>query len=236
MPVRPLAVARLGTIDYAACLALQRRLLDARHRGAVGDVLLLLEHPATITHSYTGRGLENLVATPEELAARGVVVEPTDRGGNITLHAPGQLVGYPIVELEQRDLIAYLRRLEDVLIATAAAFGQETSRVGGRTGTWTPDGRRKLAAIGVKTSRWVTMHGFAMNVSTDLSLFDLIVPCGLADAGVTSLEQLIGEAPPLDRVADAAEAAFAEVFDCAPSQPDREVARLLRLTTEKAAS
>ncbi len=235
MPVRPLAVARLGTIDYASGFALQKQLLQARQRDDIDDVLLLLQHPPTITHNYTGRGLENLVATPEQLSARGVVVEPTDRGGNITLHAPGQLVGYPIVKLVEQDLIAYLRRLEDVLIATAASFGVQTGRVPGRTGTWTLDGTRKLAAIGVKTSRWVTMHGFAMNVSTDLSLFDLIVPCGLADAGVTSLDRLASPAPAFEGVVDAAEEAFAEVFGCTPSQPGAEVATLLRRTGEKTA-
>ncbi len=200
-------------MDYGEAFALQKELVAARAVDAIPDVLLLLEHPPTITHSFTGRGSENLLASAELLERRGVVVHPTDRGGDITFHGPGQLVGYPIHKLIERDLHLYLRRLEEVLIETAAVFGVSTVRVPGRTGTWLADGSRKLAAIGVKASRWVALHGFALNVCTDLSFFDLIVPCGIADAGVTSLERELGEeAPGLGEVREAAEAAFARVF------------------------
>jgi lipoyl(octanoyl) transferase len=224
--VRPLAVCRLGTVPYADAFALQRRLVAARQEDAIEDVLLLLEHPATITHHSAGRGLENLRVSRELLRDRGVALEPTDRGGNVTLHAPGQLVGYPILRLEDRDLHGYLRRLEEVLIRAARALGVETARVPGRTGTWLPDGSAKLAAIGVKVSRWVTLHGFAMNVSTDLGLFDLIVPCGIADAGVTSLARLGLEAD-IGEAADAVEAAFADVFGASISRPSHGLCTLL---------
>ena len=192
----------------------------------------MLEHPPTITHSHTGRGLENLIGGATALDARGVVVEPTDRGGNITFHGPGQLVGYPIVALHpegERDLHLHLRRLEDVLIRAAERFSVSTARVPGRTGTWLPDGSRKLAAIGVKVRRWTTFHGFALNVRTDLSFFDLIVPCGIADAGVTSLEHELGAtSPSLDDVMDAVEAEFASVFDRRLSPPSDALRILLR--------
>ena len=224
--MQPLAVVRLGTVPYAEAFALQRRLVEARQADAIEDVLLLLEHPPTITHHNTGRGLENLRVGVEELAARGVTLEPTDRGGNVTLHAPGQLLGYPILRLRDHDLHGYLRSLEEVLIRAAAALGAETARVPGRTGTWLPDGSAKLAAIGVKASRWVTLHGFAMNVSTDLGLFDLIVPCGIADAGVTSLRRL-GLDASVSAARDAVEAAFAQVFDAEVSQPSDALCTLL---------
>ncbi len=225
--MRPLAAIRSGTVDYAEAFALQRRLVEARQADAIEDVLLLLEHPPTITHHAAGRGLENVRVAADVLALRGVALEPTDRGGNVTLHAPGQLVGYPILRLRDRDLHAYLRRLEEVLIRAAAALGVETGRVAGRTGTWLPDGSAKLAAIGVKVSRWVTLHGFALNVSTDLSLFDLIVPCGIADAGVTSLQRL-GVEVTMEQAVEAVEAAFAEVFDAAMSPPSDALCTLLR--------
>ena len=232
----PLHPLWLGTVPYADAFALQRALHAARVEDAIGDVLLLLEHPPTITHSFTGRGRENLVASAALLAERGVAVEPTDRGGNITFHGPGQLVGYPIVKLAegQRDLHAYLRRVEDTLIGLSAAFGVTTGRVKGRTGTWVLDeqgwGVAKLAAIGVKASRWTTLHGFAMNVSTDLSFFELIVPCGISDAGVTSLGQLAEErgvpAPDIEAVAWDAARQFARVFTRAPSPPSERVRML----------
>lgn len=231
--MRPFVPLWLGRVPYAEAFALQRTLHAARAEGRIPDVLLLLEHPPTVTHSFTGKGLENLVATPELLAERGVVVEQTDRGGNITFHGPGQLVGYPIVALEEgeRDLHRYLRSVEEVLLRLARDHGVETDRVAKRTGTWIVDetgwGLRKLAAIGVKCSRWVTLHGFAMNVTTDLGFFDLIVPCGLADAGVTSLQLETGEAPPLEEVAADAAARFAEVFERAPSLPDEALRMLL---------
>lgn len=227
--MRPFVPLWLGTVPYAGAFALQREVHAARVAGDVPDTLLLLEHPPTITHSTTGRGAENVVATADELAERGVVVEGTDRGGNVTLHGPGQLVGYPIVRLEdgERDLHRYLRNVEEVLIRSARRLGVETERVQGRTGTWvdSPDhGEEKLAAIGVKCSRWTTLHGFAMNVTTDLSLFDLIVPCGIDDAGVVSLERLTARrgarAPTMGEAVDAVVPAFADVFGRVASPPN----------------
>ena len=231
---RSLAVVRLGRIGYAAAFALQRRLVDARADGRIEDVLLLLEHPPTVTHHRSGRGLENLLVTPRELAARGVALEPTDRGGNVTYHGPGQLVGYPILALEgdERDLHKYLRRVETVLIETARAFGVETARVEGRTGTWLVDGSAKLAAIGVKVKRWTTLHGFAINVSTRLEDFDLIVPCGIADAGVTSLHRLVDPAPSVKSVQDVVERLFPKLFDRVGSPPSEGLRILLRTDTD----
>ncbi len=227
-----LAVAHLGRIGYDAAYRLQKQLVAARARGAIEDVLLLLEHPPTVTHSFTGRGAEHLLAGAELLAQRGVEVHTTDRGGDITFHGPGQLVGYPIVllrdEAGERDLHRYLRMLEEVLIASATAFGVDTTRIAGRTGTWLRDGSKKLAAIGVKASRWVTHHGFAINVATDLSFFDLIVPCGIDDAGVTSLAaELGGKAPSLTLVADEVQRCFCRIFERSPSPPSEALTILL---------
>ena len=229
----PIAVVPYGLIDYASAFALQRSLVEARVAGTIPDVLLLLEHPPTITHSYTGRGSEHLLGDPAILAARGVTVETTDRGGDITFHGPGQLVGYPIVQLDEsrgeRDLHRYLRQLEDVLIATAQSFSVTSVRVPGRTGTWLPCGNKKLAAIGVKATRWVTMHGFALNVSVDLSFFDLIVPCGLGDAGVANLAgQVAGLEPSLRTVADRAGEKFCALFGREASPPSEALSILLR--------
>lgn len=231
-PRPPITIVPCGLIDYASAFALQRSLVEARVAGTISDVLLLLEHPPTITHSYTGRGAEHLLGDPAVLAARGVTVETTDRGGDITFHGPGQLVGYPIVQLDEsrgeRDLHRYLRRLEDVLIATAESFSVSSVRVPGRTGTWLPCGSRKLAAIGVRASRWVTMHGFALNVSVDLSFFDLIVPCGLGDAGVANLsEQIAGVQPSLRRVAGCVGEKFSTLFEREPSPASEALSILL---------
>jgi lipoyl(octanoyl) transferase len=200
-------VQRLGLVDYVEAFELQNKLVQERIDDAIPDQLLLLEHPPTITHSFTGRGAEHLLVGERVLQARGVTVHTTDRGGDITFHGPGQLVGYPIIKLVQKDLHKYLRRLEEVCILAARAFGVETERIAGRTGIWI--GGRKLAAIGVKAKRWVTLHGFAINVTTDLSYFDLIVPCGISDAEVTSLERELGVAPPMAAVMDAMVEAFA---------------------------
>ena len=229
----PIAIATLGRIDYASAFALQRDLVAARVADQIPDCLLLLEHPPTITHSYTGRGAEHLLGDPATLAARGVTLHPTDRGGDITFHGPGQLVGYPIVKLDEgrgeRDLHRYLRSLEEVLIATATTYGVATCRVPGRTGTWLPDGSRKLAAIGVKASRWVTLHGFALNVSVDLSFFELIVPCGLGDAGVVNLADLVdGPVPTLPQVAERAAAEFCRIFGRETSPAGEALSILLR--------
>jgi len=228
----PLAVHWLGRIDYDEAWALQKELVAARAKDSIEDVLLLLEHPPTITHSFTGRGLEHLLGGEGQLRERGVVVRTTDRGGDITFHGPGQLVGYPIVQLaaerRERDLHLYLRKMESLLIDLVKGFGLETVRVSGRTGTWLPDGSLKLAAIGVKVSRWVTHHGFALNHSTDLSYFDLIVPCGIGDAGVTSLKAQLGSNTPslkalVERVGDC----FAQEFDRRLSPPSESLRILL---------
>jgi lipoyl(octanoyl) transferase len=234
-PAPRTAVVPLGLLPYRDAFALQRSLVSARYQDEIEDVLLLLEHPPTITHSFTGRGAQNLLAEPDLLRARGVVVEETDRGGDITFHGPGQLVGYPILKLREeageRDLHQYLRNVENLQIRTAAAFGVESRRIPGRTGIWAGplERPRKLGAIGVKASRWVTLHGFALNVTTDLSFFDLIVPCGIADAGVTSLLAELGSerTPSMADVREAAAEAFASVFGRTPSPPSEALRILL---------
>ena len=172
---------------------MQRSLVEDRRAGRIDDMLLLVEHPHVLTLGVRGDGgRSHILVTPEALASRGVEVHETGRGGDITYHGPGQIVGYPIVDLkpDRCDVHRYVRDLEEVLIRTAASYGVEAGRVDGLTGVWV--GREKLAAIGVRISRWITSHGFAFNVSTDLEYFDLIVPCGIADRGVTSLERLLG--------------------------------------------
>ena len=211
---RTLNVHRLGLMPYGEALALQRALVDQRRGGAVEDLLLLVEHPHVLTLGVRGDGgRSHILASPEALASRGVDVHETGRGGDITYHGPGQLVGYPIVDLkpDRCDVHRYVRDLEEVLIRTVADFGIDASRVEGLTGVWV--GREKLAAIGVRLSRWITSHGFALNVATDLEYFSLIVPCGIADRGVTSLERLLGR--PVDRsaVEDRIVGHFSEVFD-----------------------
>ena len=215
-------VRRLGRVGYADGLALQRALVEDRRAGRVDDLLLLLEHPHVLTLGVRGdRGRSHILAPPELLDSRGVEVHETGRGGDITYHGPGQIVGYPILDLrpDRCDVHRYVRDLEEVLIRVAADFGVAASRVEGLTGVWV--GRDKLAAIGVRIARWITSHGFALNVSTDLDYFNLIVPCGIADRGVTSLARLLGR--PVDRVSveDRIAAHFAAVFDrtTATSQP-----------------
>ena len=206
-------VRRLGVVDYQAALELQRGLVEQRKEGLIPDQLLLLEHPHVITlgaRNHNARS--NVLETPESLARQGVALFETGRGGDVTYHGPGQLVGYPILELpkDRRDVHRYVRDLEEVLIAAVAEFGITAVRIPGLTGIWVGD--RKLAAIGVRISRWVTSHGFALNVSTDLSRFELIVPCGIADKGVTSMERLLGRPLPMAEVGDAVARRFAGVF------------------------
>jgi lipoyl(octanoyl) transferase len=206
-------VRRLGTVDYQAALDLQRSLVEQRKQGLIPDQLLLLEHPPVITlgaRNHDSRS--NVLETPEALARKGVAVFETGRGGDVTYHGPGQLVGYPILELppDRRDVHRYVRDLEDVLIQAVSAFGIIAARIPGLTGIWVGD--EKLAAIGVRISRWVTSHGFALNVSTDLSQFGLIVPCGITDKGVTSMERLLGRAIPMAEVADEVEKQFTGRF------------------------
>ena len=209
---RPLAVRRLGRMAYAEALALQRRLVEERRAGALDDTLLLVEHPHVITLGVKGDGgRSHVLATPEQLTAAQIEVFETGRGGDVTYHGPGQIVGYPIVDLrpDRCDVHRYVRDLEEVLIRVAADAGVTAMRVPGMTGIWV--GSSKLAAIGVRISRWITSHGFALNVTTDLDYFGLIVPCGIADRAVTSLNQL---GCTLDRpaVEDLVVRRFCEVF------------------------
>jgi lipoyl(octanoyl) transferase len=210
-------VRRLGTIDYQAALTLQADLVEQRKQGLIPDQLLLLEHPPVITLGVRTRNdRSHVLQTEASLAAMGVALYETGRGGDVTYHGPGQLVGYPIVDLkpDRCDVHRYVRDLEDVLIRAAAEFGVVAGRIEGLTGIWVgPAGHQaKLAAIGVRIARWVTSHGFALNVNTNLSHFGLIVPCGIVDKGVTSLERLLGRPVPMDEVMDAVERQFAAVF------------------------
>jgi lipoyl(octanoyl) transferase len=185
----------LGLLGYAEAYALQKRVVAARKADAIEDALLLCEHPPVITLGRSGKR-ENLLASEHVLRQKGVEFHATDRGGDITYHGPGQLVGYPILNLGaiRRDVVWYVRMLEEAMIRATAEFGIAAERVAGKTGIWVRAGNteEKLAAIGVHISRWVTSHGFAYNVSTDLRNFELIVPCGIADRKATSLEKLLG--------------------------------------------
>lgn len=212
MRQRPLDVRRLGTVGYGAALDLQRRLVAERQRDLVADQLLLLEHPPVITLGARADA-DNVLTSPAALRRRGIEVHDARRGGDVTYHGPGQLVGYPIVLLkpDRCDVHRYVRDLEEVLIRAAADFGVRAARAPGLTGVWVGDD--KLAAIGVRLSRWVTSHGFALNVTTDLDDFALIRPCGLADRGVTSLRRLTGGEVSGAAAADRVARRFAEVFE-----------------------
>jgi lipoate-protein ligase B len=211
MTGRMIRAARLGRMPYADAWEFQRGCFRARAGGAVEDLLLLTEHPHVYTLGTSGE-MDHLLAGPDELRTRGAEVYETDRGGDITYHGPGQLVGYPILDLHgyYLDLHRYLRDLEEVIIRTLADYGIAAGREPEFTGVWT--GGNKIAALGVKASRWVTMHGFALNVITDLGYFDRIIPCGIFHKGVTSMEQLLGRALPLDEVADRLTGHFGDVF------------------------
>ncbi len=181
-------VRNLGRTGYAEAFALQRELVDRRKRSGIPDQLLILEHPHVITMGRNGRR-ENMLASEELLARAGVEFHITDRGGDVTYHGPGQIVGYPILDLREwkRDVVAYVRGIEQAIIDALAQFGIYAGRIPGLTGVWVEEA--KIAAIGVHISRWVTSHGFALNVDTDLSYFQYIVPCGLSKP-VTSMRQL----------------------------------------------
>jgi lipoyl(octanoyl) transferase len=216
--MRSLEIRRLGQISYAEALALQRSLVVERQAGRVPDLLMLVEHPPVLTLGVRGDGGRgHILATDEALAARGVQVFEAGRGGDVTYHGPGQIVGYPIIDLnpDRRDVHRYVRDLEETLIRVADDFGIEASRVPGLTGVWV--GHEKLAAIGVRISRWVTSHGFALNVTTNLDDFGLIIPCGIADRGVTSFARL-GVNVSSPAVADRIVVRFAEVFERLPQE------------------
>jgi len=202
---------------YADALSLQRSLVEERRAGAIPDLLLLVEHPPVLTLGVRGDGgRSHILATPEALDERGIGVFETGRGGDVTYHGPGQIVGYPILDLkpDRCDVHRYVRDLEEVIIRTARDYGIETGRIQGLTGVWAGDA--KLAAIGVRISRWITSHGFALNLTTDLNDFDLIVPCGIADRAVTSLAQL-GCRAGREEVENHLISHFLDVFD---RQPD----------------
>jgi len=225
-----ISLVQLGTVDYATGLHLQRQLVDLRKEEKIGDVLLLLEHSPVITLGRNAKAA-NVVASPELLARRGVELFESDRGGDVTFHGPGQIVGYPIFDLRGHargaadassalrktlGAVDFIRRLEQVLIRTCADFAIPTKRVQGLTGVWTDavsyDAEAKLAAIGVHISRFVTSHGFALNVNTDLSYFNLIIPCGIAAKPVTSMRQELGRELNLNAVAESISRNFGTVF------------------------
>lgn len=214
---RTLEVRRLGTVAYDAALQLQQQLVEDRKDGRIPDQLLVLEHPPVITLGVKTRNdLSHVLESPPALAARGVALFEAGRGGDVTYHGPGQLVGYPILDLkpDRCDVHRYVRDLEEVLIRAVAQFGITATRISGLTGIWVrgEGTEAKLAAIGVRISRWITSHGFALNVNTDLSQFGLIVPCGITDKGVTSMERLLGRRVPMDEVADAVVREFTALF------------------------
>jgi lipoyl(octanoyl) transferase len=209
--MRKCVVRPLGRVDYGDALELQQRLVAERKQGLGHDHLLLLEHPHVITLGRNGH-MENLLASDEVLERAGISFYPTDRGGDVTYHGPGQLVGYPILDLRewQRDVGAYVRGVEQSIIDTLADYDIVAGRIPKLTGVWVGD--RKIAAIGVHISRWVTSHGFALNVSTDLTYFQYIVPCGLTKP-VASMAQF-GVRATLDEVGERLAAHFCRIFDC----------------------
>lgn len=220
---RELWTADLGITPYGDALELQRAIAAMRISGEIPeDVLLLLEHPPVVTLGRSSKAA-HLVSSPEFLASHGVEAFEVERGGDVTFHGPGQLVGYPIFDLKRhkQDLHWYLRQVEEALIVAIAKVGVVAERRAGYTGVWTNG--RKLASIGVHMREWVTWHGFALNVTTDLSYFDLIVPCGIRGVRMTSLAVEKSESPPdLSSATAAAINAFADVFELAPVAVERE--------------
>lgn len=208
---RDCQVSRLGLIDYQEAWDLQARLVHERAGQHIPDQLLLLEHPHVFTLGRRGR-TENVVSTDEEIAAAGAQLIHSDRGGDVTYHGPGQLVGYPILYLEEseRDIPAYVRDLEEAVIRTLADYSIQAGREPGFPGVWA--GEEKICAVGVKISEWVTLHGFALNISTDMRFFRHIIPCGIVGKGVTSMELLLPRPPSVREVAETFTSRFAEVF------------------------
>jgi lipoyl(octanoyl) transferase len=222
-------IVDLGLIGFAEAFALQKRIVAARKAEAIGDVLLLCEHPHVITLGRSGKR-ENLLASDRVLAQKGVEFHATNRGGDITYHGPGQVVGYPVIQLGaiRRDVVWYVRMLEEVMIRACADFGIEAQRESGKTGVWVGGGVRnavqaeKIGAIGVHISRWVTSHGFAFNVSTDLRYFDLIVPCGIAGRTATSLEKILSRTVKRNEAAPKLVEHFGEAFGLGMKPGSRE--------------
>ena len=215
-----LNLLQFGRIPYAEGLALQKALIEARYQDRIGNTLVLLEHPPVLT---LGRNSSraNILASDEFLAYRGVEIHEINRGGDVTYHGPGQLVGYPIIDLRsftpRLGAVDFVRKIEEALIRACGDFGVKTTRVAGRTGVWTMAGgsiqEKKVAAIGVHISRGITSHGFAFNVNPDLRDFQLIVPCGIADREVTSLEREVDPPPTMEAVRNAVARQFGRVFD-----------------------
>jgi lipoyl(octanoyl) transferase len=209
----PLEVRRLGVVPYGEALAVQKALVEERRAGRVPNLLLIVQHPSVITVGVRRDSRSHIVASDALLNERGVEVYDAGRGGDVTYHGPGQIVGYPILDLrpDRCDVHRYVRDLEEVMIRVCADYRVAAGRVGGMSGAWV--GAEKIGAIGVRISRWITCHGFAFNVNTRLDDFQLIVPCGIVDRGVTSLQKLLGRAVPIEDVEERVMARFAEVFD-----------------------
>jgi lipoyl(octanoyl) transferase len=203
---------RLGTVDYAAAHRLQKELQAKRIADQVPDTVLLLEHPPVLTIGRSAKE-QHIIARPEALEARGISVHEVGRGGDVTYHGPGQLVAYPIIDLkpDRRDVRKYMWSLEETMIRTCADFGLSATRIKGLNGAWIED--RKVGAVGVRISRWVTMHGLALNANSDLSHFDLIVPCGLQDKAVTSISAELGRTIRVPDVTGPLARHFAELYD-----------------------
>jgi lipoyl(octanoyl) transferase len=203
---------RLGTIDYAEAHRLQKELQGQRVRGEVGDIVLLLQHPPVLTMGRSAKA-QHVLAAPEILAARGVKMYEVGRGGDVTYHGPGQLVAYPIIDLkpDRKDVRKYVASLEETMIRTCEDFGLAAGRLEGLNGAWIGD--RKVGAVGVRISRWVTMHGLALNVSSDLREFEMIVPCGIQDKGVTSLSAELGRTVQVGDAFEPLAQHFAELYD-----------------------
>jgi lipoyl(octanoyl) transferase len=235
-------IVDLGFIGYADAFELQKRIVAARKADAIGDVLLLCEHPHVITLGRSGKR-ENLLASERVLAQKGVEFHATNRGGDITYHGPGQIVGYPVIQLSaiRRDVVWYVRMLEEVMIRTCGNFGVVARREEGKSGVWIDsvagnlDAAEKIGAIGVHISRWVTSHGFAFNVATDLRYFELIVPCGIAERKATSLEKVLGRAVKRNEAAPKLVEHFGEVFgrESQPATREELFAALERFEREQ---
>lgn len=212
--MRELQVRRLGMVRYGEALAHQRELVEERRAGHVPDLLLLLQHPPVITLGVRGDGgRSHIVVSDDRLAQLGIEVSETGRGGNVTYHGPGQIVGYPILDLrpDRCDVHRYVRDVEEVMIRTCADYRIKAGRIEGLTGAWI--GHEKIGAIGVRISRWITSHGFAFNVNTNLDYFNLIVPCGISDRGITSLRRSLGKKLTIGEVENALIQHFGAVFE-----------------------
>ncbi len=215
--IKKLTYCDLGTIDYKDAWDLQKNLLNSRHKNEIEDILLLLEHPNTYTLGKTA-DRNNLIAQSKFLDQNKISVYDIDRGGDITYHGPGQIVGYPILDLTgwKKDTHKYLRAIEEVIIKICAEYNITAGRNQEYTGVWVGD--KKIAAIGIKVSRWITMHGFAFNVNTDLSLFDGIIPCGIKEKKVTSLQKELDKTIDINEVKSIILKNFTEVFDYSPAE------------------